>query len=124
MKKGEVTLTILAEFSKAFDTIDYSKLLAELHVIGFSKKLLYLFRDYLSNCEQLVQIDDKTSEKLQIDFGVPQGSILGPVLFNLYVKTISSNGRSNYLLYADDTTMLCHTKVVDLQNTTTRCSTK
>ena len=114
MKKGEVTLAILADFSKAFDTVDYRTLLAELHAIGFSKKLLYLFKDYLSNRRHLVQIDDKTSEKLQIDFGVPQGSILGPVLFNLYVRTISSNGRSNYLLYADDTTMLRHTKVVNL----------
>ena len=49
MKKGEVTLAILADFSKAFDTVDYRTLLAELHAIGFSKKLLYLFKDYLSN---------------------------------------------------------------------------
>lgn len=117
MKKGEVTLAILADFSKAFDTVDYRTLLRELHTIGFSEKLLYLFRDYLSNRQQLVQIDDKTSKKLQIDFGVPQGSILGPVLFNLYVRTISSNGTSNYLLYADDTTMLRHTKVVNLLQT-------
>ena len=103
-------------FSKAFDTVDYRTLLAELHAIGFSVKLLYLFKDYLSNRRQLVQIDDKTSEKLQIEFGVPQGSILGPVLFNLYVRTISSNGRSYYLLYAEDTTMLRHTKVVNLPN--------
>ena len=117
MKKGEVTLAILADFSKAFDTVDYKTLLRELHTIGFSERLLYLFRDYLSKRQQLVQIDDKTSEKLQVDFGVPQGSILGPVLFNLYVRTISSNGRSNYLLYADDTTMLRHTKVLNLPQT-------
>ena len=54
MKKGEVTLVILADFPKTFDTIDYRILLAELHVIGFSKKLLYLFRDYQSNRHQLV----------------------------------------------------------------------
>ena len=117
MKKGEVTLAILADFSKAFDTVDYRTFLRELHTIGFSERLLYLFRDYLSKRQQLVQIDDKTSEKLQIDFGVPQGSILGPVLFNLYVRTISSNGRSNYLLYADDTTLLRHTKVLSLPQT-------
>ena len=117
MKKGEVTLAILADFSKAFDTVDYRTLLRELHTIGFSERLLYLFRDYLSNRQQLVQIDDKISEKLQVNFGVPQGSILGPVLFNLYVRTISANGKSNYLLYADDTTMLRHSKVVNLPQT-------
>ena len=112
MKKGEVA--ILADFSKAFD---YRTLLRELHAIVFSKRLLYLFIDYLSNRQQLVQIDDKMSEKLQINFGVPQGSILGPVLFNLYVRTISANGNINYLLYADDTTMLRHSKVVNLPQT-------
>ena len=117
MKKGEVTLAILADFSKAFDTVDYRTLLRELHTIGFSERLLYLFRDYLSNRQQLVQIDDKISKKLQVNFGVPQGSILGPVLFNLYVRTISANGKSNYLLYADDTTMLRHSKVVNLPQT-------
>ena len=67
MKKGEVTLAILADFSKAFDTVDYKTLLRELHTIGFSGRLLYLFRDYLSNRQQLFQIDDKISEKLQIN---------------------------------------------------------
>ena len=64
MKKGEVTLAILADLSKAFDTVDYRTLLGELHTIGFSERLLYLFRDYLSKRQKLVKIDDKTSEKL------------------------------------------------------------
>ena len=114
MKKGEVTLTILADFSKAFDTVDYKVLLKELHRLGFSRNFLLLLKDYLSSRQQYVQVDDKSSSQLEVEFGVPQGSILGPVLFNLYVTTISSNGRSTYLVYADDTTLLRHTKVINL----------
>jgi len=114
MKKGEITLAILADFSKAFDTVDYKILLEELHRLGFSKKLLFLLKDYLSDRQQYVQIDDNASDRLHVEFGVPQGSILGLILFNLYVTTICSNGNSKYLIYADDTTLLRHTKVKDL----------
>jgi len=112
MKKGEVTLTILADFSKAFDIVDYKVLLKELHRLGFSRKFLLLFKD-LSIRQQYVQVDDKSSRRLQVEFGVPQGSILGPVLFNLYDTT---NGQSTYLVYADDTTLLRHTKVLTNQD--------
>ena len=114
MSQGEVTLAILADFSKAFDTVDYQILLRQLHQLGFSKNVLLLFKEYLSDRQQFVQVNDKVSEKLKVDFGVPQGSILGPILFNLYVASISSNGASTYLLYADDTTLLRHTKPKDL----------
>jgi len=52
----------------------------------------------------------RAMKEKQVEFGVWQGSILGPVLFNLYVTTISGNSRSTYLVYADDTTLLRHTK--------------
>ena len=110
MKKGEVTLAILADFSKALNTVDYRTLLRELHAIGFSERLLYLFRDYLSNRQHLVQIDDKISE----NFLVFRKEASRPVHFNFYVRTISLNGKSNYLLYADDTTMLRNSKVINL----------
>ena len=117
MKKGEVTLAILADFSKAFDTVDYQTLLKQLNELGFSKDLLLLLKDYLSNRQQFVQVDDKCSSRLPVEFGVPQGSILGPILFNLYVTTICLNGNSSYLLYADDTTLLRHAKPKDLPKT-------
>ena len=119
MNRSEVTLAIFADFSKAFDTVDYKTLLQHLNNLGFSHQVLRLIGDYLTNRKQYVQVDDKISERLEINFGVPQGSILGPVLFNLYVTSIDSNGPSNYLLYADDTTLLRHTKVQNLQATIT-----
>ena len=117
MKKGEVTIAIFADFSKAFDTVDYKILLTHLNNLGFSKHLLKLIGNYLSDRYQYVQVDDRPSEKLLVNFGVPQGSILGPVLFNLYVTSISANGPSEYLLYADDTTLLRYTKVKNLPET-------
>ena len=83
------------------------------------KKLYCLFTKIrilpLTSLTSLNSIKHLRSCKLTLR--VPQGSNLGPVLFNLYVRTISSNGRSNYLLYADDTTMLRHSKVVNLPQT-------
>ena len=117
MKNGEVTIAIFADFSKAFDTVDYEILLSHLSNLGISRNLVKLLGDYLSNRYQYVQINDKLSKKLLVSFGVPQGSILGPVLFNLYVTSIDTNGPSEYLLYADDTTLLRYTKVANLPET-------
>ena len=82
MKKGEVTLMSMADFSKAFDTVHYRTLLTKLHALGFSKPFLTWLTSYLSNRSQYVQIDDSFSSSHKIQFSVPQGSILGPMLFN------------------------------------------
>ena len=84
--------------------------------MGFSKSFSYLILDYLSDRQQFVQVDDKKSVNRLVKFGVPQGSILGPVLFNLYVvkmKTAIKNSSS--VQYADDTNLYMHTKVSKLQ---------
>ena len=81
MKSGEVTLAVLADFSKAFDTVAYEIVLTKLHGLGFSKLFLTFLTSFLTERKQFVQIDDKASSTVDLKFGVPQGSVLGPVLF-------------------------------------------
>ncbi len=65
---------------------------------------------YLTNRQQFVQIDDKFSEKLETRFGVPQGSLLGPLIFNIYVSDLQGNLQYRCYQYLDDTTLLQHSR--------------
>ena len=84
MKCGEVSLLVLADYSKAFDTVRFQTVINKMYNMGFSKTFLSWLIEYLSTRRQFVQIDDKCSDMENVAFGVPQGSILGPVIFNLY----------------------------------------
>lgn len=108
MKKGEVTLIAFADFSKAFDTVDYGTVLRKLHSIGFSRASLSWVLSYLTDRQQFVQVNEKKSEMVNVQYGVPQGSILGPVLFNLYVNDLQADVNCSCFQYADDTTMYHH----------------
>ena len=78
---GEATIAVLADFSKAFDTVSYPTILRERHGQGFSKDYLKWVTSYLTGRRQFVQIDDAMSSTNDVSFGVPQISILGPVFF-------------------------------------------
>lgn len=117
MSKSEVTLSILIDYSKAFDTIDHLNLLLKLRDMNFSSDSLQILSSYLLERRQYVQVEDKTSSLKPMYFGVPQGSILGPVLFNLYVVELSDQVTSSSIQYADDTTLYRHCKLKDLQET-------
>ena len=84
MNKQQVTLLVFLDLSAAFDTIDHSVLLRPLETkLGSTGTALEWFKSYLSGRFQQVVIDDATSDKFNMDVGVPQGSCLGPLLFSI-----------------------------------------
>ena len=97
MNTSEVTLRILLDLSKVFDTIDHLTLLQKLYKMNFSVETLKLIQRYTSEQRQNVQIDDRTSSTQLNNSGVPQGSVLGLVVFNLRIVDIIDNIRCNSL---------------------------
>ena len=94
---------ILVDLQKAFDTLDRGVLLKKMKDFGFRASVIKWFESYLSNRKFLVCIDNVFSEAGTLKYGVPQGSILGPLLFLLYVNDLlqSLSDVGSYL-YADD----------------------
>ena len=76
---------LLTDLSKAFDCLDHELVIAKLNAYGFSLTALKLVHNYLSNRKQRTKINSTYSSLLEIIFGVPQGSILGPLLFNIFL---------------------------------------
>jgi hypothetical protein len=103
---GKVSLLTLLDLSAAFDTIDHSILLSRLYnCFGISDTVLSWFTSYLSNRSQSVLVNGVQSPSVELVFGVPQGSVLGPVLFTLYTSPLShiiNAHRLKHHFYADD----------------------
>ena len=103
LNRNEITMSVMIDYSKTFDTIDHESLIRKLVSLNFSNSSIKIVLSYLTNRKQYVQINNKQSTRLPIYFGVLQGSILSPVLFNIYVAKLSACTESNSIQCADDT---------------------
>ena len=100
------TIGIFLDFSKAFDTINHEILLAKLSHYGIHGKALEWFTSYLSNRSQYVHVNGVDSQMKTIDCGVPQGSLLGPLLFIIYINDFHrSSDNLSFILFADDSNL-------------------
>ena len=109
MDNLNVPINIYIDLSKAFDSLNYSILLKKLRHYRISGCSYELFRSYLSNRLQFVDFNGKMSTELAISTGVPQGSVLGPLLILMYINDLPLvSNIFTMLIYADDTTLYCN----------------
>ena len=108
MDEGKVTGLLFIDISKAFDSLNHKVLLRKLEHLGLSERSLRLFRSYLTDRKQSVLINGEFSEPRTITLDVPQGSILGPLLFNMYINSLpNAVKKTRMILYADDAVLFC-----------------
>ena len=116
------SVLLLLDLSAAFDTIDHQILLSRLEtVFGIRSTALHWFRSYLLDRNQCVVVNNSASSSSPVMFGVPQGSVLGHVLFVLYTTPLSdiiANHSANHQLFADDTRLQKSTPPNDVQSCT------
>lgn len=101
---GEVLALTLCDLSKAFDCVSHKILLRKLSAYGVDNIALLMLSDYLDNRKQVVSLEGAISQCRPVVHGVPQGSILGPLLFIIHINNLDSNGKT--LLFADDSTLI------------------
>ena len=114
--KSTPTDVVFLDFTKAFDSVPHERLLLKLKGYGIEGNLLKWFRNFLTNRQQRVVVRGTFSSWTHVKSRVPQGTILGPILFLIYVNDISSNISSSIKMFADDTKV--YREITDFENNT------
>ena len=114
LNKRQVSLLLLIDFSKAFDMVEHSILLKKLEHYGIRGIVLNWLKSYLSNRQQFVSVNGSVSSTMTLEYGIPQGSILGPLLFIIYINDIPEIARyAKFILYADDTNIIITANTIE-----------
>ena len=109
MELGHTPITVYLDLSKAFDTLDHSILINKLKYYGIQGCALDLIKKYLSNRQQCVEINNIKSSFMNLSTGVPQGSILGPLLFIIYINDFpKASNIFKPVIYANDATLIAN----------------
>ena len=120
---GKIPFNIYLDLSKAFDTLDHNILIEKLKFYSLTQSALTLLQSYLHERKQYVQINDAHSNVTLTSCGVPQGSILGPLLFIIYINDMALTSKYfKFIIYADDTTLMGNLNEFDINKELSKLS--
>ena len=102
LDNGDKIDAIIVDFSKAFDLVPHGRLLKKIANSGVDSRVVVWIREFLSGRTQRVRVEGQLSEDVKVTSGVPQGSVLGPLLFLAYINDIGRNMESSIRLFVDD----------------------